>query len=1037
MKPTSAGASQKDKVGECRYLRIPNPAPILTSGDWLLITMGGRLALNLDIPMDRFYTLPCYLAGIARRVAILSGILAGTIFLGAPASAQVFRDLGQQFELSSEVRIPGAGASVRFSFNAQVSGWGYVLTVQSDGLAICRGKLTTGFVTVLHRVAFASSTVLSKPTKIALKRWKGSMAVLMDGALVMQLEDNTYNGGSAFLVVSGGAASTPLKAQPVESMYFSDDFMRQPDEKGEWDYLAGKWQIQIPSSVKDQSFDKVSKWGANPFSLEGEANPLALATAGYSFWSDYRLEVAAKGSAETAIGMCADLTDARNYYLLRWTTGADGALMLLRVVDGKATVLGKRPGGFIPDLWYALSLRTSGGLLVVEIDHREVLKAEDTTFGEGKIGLYAEGPAEKLVRFDSVLVRPANVFYDSFTGTHPASSPRWDVQGEAAIGGDPSWNNYSVTSDIVGTGRPSALFIHYFDANNCYLFTWDANLSRLFAVTGGRYRLLSTSPQGVPNGKSATVEVTYTDGYLWAAIDGRRVVEGLEFEHPNGRAGFQPAMDAGSGFRNISVAVVDAPEATDALTSEFTNTEHHKEMQGWSGPIRGWDAATFEGDSGYWHKMDLFGDTTVRVPLSQTMMQKGSYEVLMNADGKSANSGYALCLSPGGKGLFLTLKRLGVTVATGTLHVPDGDTPILEMYRQGPFICASVAGFLAIGYHDTDPLDSYALSQPVRFAAARTGHTRVGIIVHSGDNPDMGQVVVNNRHVYAETFHLAPINWRPESGIWDVTSRWSCTPGWTWYGGKDKAYAVNWYKAPLWGDQCIDAYGGIMMHALPDSPGSTNGEAWRDLNCMFCGDGVNLFSGYAFVLDGWNGAHSRLLRKGHVVAESDDFQFPVHSVAHRLWFDTRIHKEGGHIRIVLSYYGENAELHTSPLIDWTDPDPLPGGFAGFWTHDNGIMLARAVLSSQQEGQRPIYTLNKVWTAKPDDNAPYPGSPDAGDAANPATSSFGFSSATEKTPITSDDVASELGIGGEGSSMSWPKPGVVFSPATAGIFIPGE
>jgi hypothetical protein len=283
----------------------------------------------------------------------------------------------------------------------------------------------------------------------------------------------------------------------------------------------------------------------------------------------------------------------------------------------------------------------------------------------------------------------------------------------------------------------------------------------------------------------------------------------------------------------------------------------------------------------------------------------------------------------------------------------------------------------------------------------------------------MANVVVNNRHVYAETFHLAPVNWRPQSGTWEVTSRWACTPGWTWYGGKNDGYAVNWYKSPLWGDQCIDAYGGIMMSPLPGKPG----ESWRDLNCMFCGDGVNLFSGYTFVVDGWNGAHSRLLRKGKLVAESDDFQFPPHAIAHRLWFNTRIRLHGGNIQIVLSYYDAKAELHTYPLIDWVDPNPLPGGFAGFWTYNNGIMLARAVLAAQSEGQRPIYTVNKAWTTRLSEDAPYPGYPDAGEVAKPI--------------LNSDDVAAELGLGGPGNPASWPQSRATAAASMVAILGSGE
>ena len=915
---------------------------------------------TLSVPNKRLHSecLPDRVSSIAifACAVLLCGALPRPCLAAGDPSLQ---NLPPEYDLSTVFSLTGDKAAADITFDRIDAVQEYDLKIGPRALILER--LESGKPL---RLAEAPLPPVGGSSKITVQRRAGKLSVLLGNQLVMDLEDAARSGGSADAAGKVGASLSGLRLQPVEPVYFSDDFMRQPNEAGEWTYSSGKWTIQTAG---------IAERGANPFSLEATPSPTGLAYSGYHFWKDYVFEAAAKGSDGTSFGICACLQDEQNYYLLRWSSGAQGALEIVRVADGAEAVLARRSGGFIPGLWYGLALRISGERLFAEVDHQPILWAQDSTFGTGKIGLYSSGDGNKLVWFDSVLVRPGRILYDRFGAP---KLHQWDIQSEKALGGNPDWRNYTVNADVVDTRKGGGLAFRVRDSLNYYVLSWNSTDCSLIAVVNGQHHTLAEASKSVAPGKPHSITAGADDGYLWGAIDGRKVVEALDFNLKSGRAGFQPPRAAGERIRSIVIQAPDPPDPTDVLTAEFTNVDHHKEMRGWAGPLNAWAPAGPANDSGYWHKGSLYGDTTLRIPLDESALRSGKFTVVLNGDGKDPASGYSLDYSAASTGIVLSLLRKGQQVATSQAVTLPGPTSTLEIHRAGSFIFARLGGEVVIRYADPHPVDGYSPGQPLDLAADDGGHSKMGFIPHSETAADMSRIQVSNDHVYAETYHLAPINWRPQSGDWSITRRWACQPGWTWYGGKDTGYAVNWYKTSLWGDQSIDVYTGAMMAAEANA----GNEAWRDLNCSFCSDGVNLFSGYTLIVQGWNGTVTRLFRKGRAVAESTQFQFPPQNVAHRLWFDVHVEKTGGNLKVVVSYFDEGGENHIFPLIEWTDPDPLPGGFLGYWTYDNGMMLARTVICSQQAGSQPLYASDPIWLAQASGNTPYPGSSNAGAAA---------------------------------------------------------
>jgi hypothetical protein len=198
---------------------------------------------------------------------------------------------------------------------------------------------------------------------------------------------------------------------------------------------------------------------------------------------------------------------------------------------------------------------------------------------------------------------------------------------------------------------------------------------------------------------------------------------------------------------------------------------------------------------------------------------------------------------------------------------------------------------------------------------------------------DMSAVLMDSPHLMDVTFAGAPTAWEPCLGEWKTMDRWPCARGWSWFGGSGHESPLLWSKDSFEGHQVFEFWGGLLMD-MDKEPGYSHPS---DLNATICGDGQNLCSGYSFVLAGENNTKSMIMKGNQIVAENPNVKFenPVsmNFKFHRHWFDIRIEKDGGHL---------NFEVDGQKVAEWTDPDPLPGGKAGFWSwNNNGLLIARA------------------------------------------------------------------------------------------------
>jgi len=268
------------------------------------------------------------------------------------------------------------------------------------------------------------------------------------------------------------------------------------------------------------------------------------------------------------------------------------------------------------------------------------------------------------------------------------------------------------------------------------------------------------------------------------------------------------------------------------------------------------------------------------------------------------------------------------------------------MLKNSTIQTVLIAGLLAA----TTAVSAYADTAVNALSALKGDSATVRTIGLSGVLPDLKTVEIDSRNVYDYTFASAPTDWSVQSGVWEMTNRWNCSPGWSWFGGRSEEIASVWNKRRFEGDISVHFYFAFKM-GLAGTP------KWSyhpsDVAITICGDGKDLGSGYSFIVGADGNRHSVLMKGDQVVAESTDKKALLPSMTdgqpptnelHRHWWYVRINKIGSKVEC----WFDNDLAFT-----YDDPSPLDVGQLALWTYNNGIMLSRVQIYYQNE-LRPVY-----------------------------------------------------------------------------------
>jgi hypothetical protein len=203
---------------------------------------------------------------------------------------------------------------------------------------------------------------------------------------------------------------------------------------------------------------------------------------------------------------------------------------------------------------------------------------------------------------------------------------------------------------------------------------------------------------------------------------------------------------------------------------------------------------------------------------------------------------------------------------------------------------------------------------------------------------------VLSRTLWDEFFQQAPVGWAWWAGDFGMQYRWACQPYWNFMGGWSRRYAAGFSRAAYRGDQTIEFY--ISIKDL--IKGQQRHRYMRqDLNFSFCTDGKSPSSGYSLLFGGFGTGSTYLMKGTTVLASTEEFTLPRfernHHDVHWRWWHFRIEKRGGRIRV----FGDEKEI-----FDVRDENPLTGGHLGFWSVENGFLLARIRVAAEGREERP-------------------------------------------------------------------------------------
>jgi len=889
------------------------------------------------------------------------------------------------FNLRFRLDAGGAGsqARVRLLLGAEDKDGFYV---EAGPAGVRSGRLLTGRDVPGDLLTSRRLADLSGAEMVFERRpWRWSL--IADGKLLAGGGTAGSEGEAiAFGVAGGEVGIDALRFQNVPDIYFTDTFMRTPEDPTSWTEMGGLWQVNIlknpllsanafsysasvppPSSTTTTTLPSARSVAAGapgtppaPAAPATEARPQAppgigRAVAGEWFWGDIFCSVAVKPARDGAVGLYLCWRGPEDWYLLRWT-GADSAKpvrQLIRRSGGEETILAESAGGFAPEQWYTLSALVGSGWIRAAIDDTTVFTFRDAGLTYGKIGLHVEGP--NVASFDDVLVESRQAGLMDFgrsqmrqclvTGGEwlPISPAEWgadvwaggvaaSAQGNARlVWGEALWRNYQLAA-CVGSWKTGAigLCLRYQDDLNYYLARWrkgNASTIEICRIQGGREELLaaaSAPEDDAPHQFSAAVD----GGRIVVSVDRRPVLRTSDGAFDRGRMGLSLLGPVSATFSDVTYDFL--PGRTPVLNSHEAFAAEES-MSIWSGALSDWERVTVtpveekQPVEMWWRRTELHGDVQMDLRLGDPLPAGAQVAAVINGNGRNLSEGYVarLVRRTASDPVEAELFSAGERLGKAALAWESGPL-VLSLSRAGSAISVSAGGQILLTASD--------VSTP---SGRRGGWYAVNARM------DRNDVDVYSENMIDYGFNSAPTDWRVGAGIWEVTNRWQCDPRWSFFSGRSERIAALWNKRALSGDFTIEYYVGPKM--ARERGGAY--EYAQDMNITVCADGQDLTSGYSILFGGFNNTLTAIYRKDKkwvVPAVGREMFIERSGSLHRRWYHIAVSRKGNAFEV---------KVNDNLVLSGTDLDPLPGGRWGIWTYNFGMMIARVRVTAERIGER--------------------------------------------------------------------------------------
>ena len=796
-----------------------------------------------------------------------------------------------------------------------------------------------------------------------------------------------------FAKVNGDVEIEALRYQAISDIYFTDTFMRTPDDPTSWTEMGGLWQVNVLKnpllSANAFSYNAcvpapasttttlVAAAGTTTTTLPAKgavttttmptkavaAVPAAdmpppgigRAVAGEWFWSDIDCRVAIKPAKDAVVGIYFCWRGPEEWYLFRWTA-ADSARpvrQLIRRSGNTETVVAQSAGGFIAEQWYTLSALVGSGWVRAAIDDTTVFTYRDAGLTYGKIGLHVEG--QNVTCFDDVVVESRQAGLMDFgrdqmrqcliTGGEwlPITAAEWgpDVWAGGVVAttdrnarmvwGDPLWHNYELSARV-GSWKSGALglCLRYQDDLNYYAARWRKGADAAIEILRVQGGREQVLAATAPPEDGAPHQFTVsTDGARLVACVDRQPV--LRTSDSSFERGRMGLCVEGPASGTFSDVTYDFLPGRVPILNTHEAFSAEESMSIWSGALSDWEKGSVT---------PFGGKTSTEMWWRRTDLHGDVQVDLRMNEPPAAGAQVGVVINGNGK-------NLGDGYLARLSRKTDSDAVEVELFAN-----AEAAGKATVKW-DSGPLvlslsrsgnavNVFAGGEVVLTARDSTAPAgRRGGWYAIKAPVDRTDIDIYSDNMIDYGFNTAPTDWRVGCGIWEVTNRWQCDPRWSFFSGRSEKIAALWNKRPLKGDFTIEYYVGPKMNR--ERGGAY--EYAQDMNITVCADGQDLTSGYSILFGGFNNtvtAIYRLDKKWVVPAVGREMFIERSGSLHRKWYHIAVTRKGNAFEV---------KVNDNLVLSGTDPNPLLGGRWGIWTHDFGMMIARVRVTAQQIGER--------------------------------------------------------------------------------------
>lgn len=792
--------------------------------------------------------------------------------------------------------------------------------------------------TTLHdaggkRERLLSAGPAAHPGEIHIKRRMPLVEVLQDGKVLLRTWSRRRLAGQ--VAPSDGAGIEDFQVQPIGEIYFADEFFNPDGSAAVWEPLNGAWKVGIyrDALIQRDHGDK-GPIGASWYEIKDATR--ALSVVGYDFWDSYYARVAVCATPDTRAGLAFYAQDAHNYVLLSVRGGeAEGAgtAALSIVRNDEEQILAREDVTWRPGTWYELAVEAVGERVSCRVADREVFATALPAFTGGPVGLFADGSG--TAKFDDVLVHSVAAVRDGFEraemgecwrhrggtwtladGQLHASSKRPAYCLRVSAGGAAT----SVATQLTPQSGAAGLCLNW-TRNSGYLLKVAAGQYALVQVADGEEQVLASG--AVTDPSSVPLRLSYLDGRLRAVVgDIQETV--YDFDAPEGACGL--FADGRAQFDDFELTQPQPPGAEISFINGRplqVPAERHGQVRPLLGyywlPRDGhWSPAKLAGcdepglrpkpradkSASLWYFQPCPGDAIISA--TNCLVGQGTtigLAIACAADDLS--SGYALEASASSP-LKLKLLRVGKIVAENSVAASDLATPgpqvSMSLWRDGDYIVGKV-GDAHLAYKDDQPLAGTRCCAYVR-----------------GSGTVIGKLALGHRRAHYYAFREVETDWQPAAGQWLTHSGMACIAWDYWLTARAEPEAMSYNLRRQPHDLQVDFW--VSEYTEGFANGHHQHYPYHDISLVTCAHERDKDSGYRFLIGGEGGRVTRLLRLGEVVAETRDS---------RLWITM-----GGHcnnpraIHVVVSQSGGKISLRINDVeaLEFTDPEPLPGGFVG-------------------------------------------------------------------------------------------------------------